>query len=75
MEVDYGKEGISTLSIRSFLRALRYLLIILKLLPCLCVLKIFYLLRFNPYFYLQECYEVFLKTLFEKVFGVKKFDF
>ena len=40
---------------------------------CLCFVcfeKFFVLLHFNPFFCLQECYEVVLKTLFEK-WGVK----
>ena len=39
------------------------------------VLKIFILLRFNPCIRPQECYEVFLKTLFEKSVSLEKFDF
>ena len=38
----------------------------LKLIVCVCFEKVFVLLRFNLCFCLQECYEVFLKTLFEK---------
>ena len=59
------REGISTLSLHGFPWALRCLLIILKLLVCLCFEKFFVLLRYNPGFCLQECYEVFLKTLCE----------
>ena len=42
---------------------------------CLCVLKSFILLRFNSFFYFQECYEVVLKTLFEKSVSVEKVYF
>ena len=45
-----------------------------KLLMCLCNLNFFFVwLLFNPCFCLQECYEVFLKTLFEKSVSVEKF--
>ena len=65
------REGVSTLSIHGFPRALRYLLIFQ--IACVCAYFENVLLRFNPCFCLQEGYEVFLKTLFEKSVSVKKF--
>ena len=61
-------EGVSTLSICGFPRALRYLLI-LKLLVCACF-KEFCLLRDNPCIGPQECDEVVFEICFESV-GVK----
>ena len=69
------REGISNLSIYGFPWALRYLLIFFLNYLCVFVLKSFILLRFNPCFCPQECYEVVLQTLFEKSVWCEKVCF
>ena len=68
-------KGISTLSIRSYLQALRYLLIIFKIASmCLCDLKSFcfdFDLTLASVF--KSVTKLFLKTLLERSVSVKKF--
>ena len=67
------REGIITLSIRGFPRALRYLLIFENCL-CLCVLEDFCLFYGNSCISPQECDKAFLKIAFEKCVSVKNPD-
>ena len=59
-------EGISTLSIRGFPRALRYLLI-LKIVCVFVCFESFCLLYGNSCINPQECDKAFLKVVFESV--------